>query len=159
MIFTREMMLMGRQKWEDLTPELQANCDETLEKVNIILQAYLATHPNKKFKMNDGLRRQDVDKPKNGATHSGHYAGFCIDVDDDETGWLWNWLMKPEVMQLLKDTGIWLEHGNYTHNKKYGTWVHMGIRPPKSGKRIYVPSAEPDPNPSFWNGHYDPKFN
>jgi hypothetical protein len=64
--------------------------------------------------------------------------------------------MKDENMQLLKETGLWLEHGNWTHYKG-GTWVHFQIVPPLSGKRIFIPSLAKDPKPSFWSGKYDNK--
>jgi hypothetical protein len=145
--------LMGRQTFDQLTPEQQKNALETLRRINIIRAAY-----GKAMKVNDGVRRMQ-DQPKNAATKSNHLIGAAIDIDDDDAGTLWFWLMKPEQMQMLKDVGLWLEHGCYTHNKQNGTWVHFQIVAPGSGKRIYVPSSQPNPNPTFWNGKYDPMFN
>lgn len=145
-------ILKGKCKLEDLPSEIQDNLWVLVGRINIIRQAY-----GKPMKVNDGIRLAGTG-PAHGAKQSNHYKGAAIDIDDNDAGDLWFWLMKPEQMRLLKDIGLWLEHGNWTHNKKYGTWVHFQIFPPKSGKRIYIPSAEPDPNPKFWNGKYDVKY-
>lgn len=152
-MITIEEILKNRIKFEDVPKEHQDNLNILLERINVIRKAY-----GKPMKVNDGYRRPQ-DAPKNGSATSWHYKGAAIDIDDNDAGELWFWLMRPENMQLLKDTGLWLEHGNYTHNKQFGTWVHLQIYPPRSNKRIFVPSTQPDPNPSFWDGKYDSKYN
>lgn len=152
-MISMDEVLKGRAKLEDLDQETQKNLNELLVRINKLRAAY-----GKPLKVNDGYRRPQ-DTPKNGAAKSKHLLGQAIDLDDDDSGTFWFWLMKPEQMKLLKEIGLWLEHGNYTHNKKYGTWVHIQIVPPNSGRRIFVPSTEPDPNPKFWSGKYDEKYN
>lgn len=149
-LVTVKELLMGRAEVSDLSDELQANLKILHERINKLRVAY-----GKAMKVNDGYRRAQ-DKPKNGAAHSTHYRCLAVDIDDNDAGDLWFWVM--ENLQLLKDIGLWMEHGNYTHNKTYGTWCHFQVVPPGSGKRIYVPSTAPDPNPSFWNGKYDSKY-
>lgn len=153
MAITMNELLMGRQKEEDLTDEQKDNSKILLERINIVRKAY-----GKSMKVNDGIRRAK-DTPKNGAKKSNHLIGAAVDIDDDDNGTLWKWLMEPKQMQLLKDVGLWLEHGCYTHNAKNGTWVHFQIFPPASKLRIFVPSTEANPNPSFWDGKYDSKYN
>lgn len=143
-------ILMGRVKFEDLEPEIQENLTELHRRINL-----LRAKINRPLKVNDGLRRQGVDKPKNGAAKSKHYMGQAIDLDDDDSGWLWFWCM--DNLEFIKEVGLWLEHGCYTHSKG-GTWCHFQIVPPGSGKRIFVPSASPNPNPKFWDGKYDKKL-
>ena len=152
MISMKEI-LKNRVELSDLPQEHQDNLKILHERINVIREKY-----GKPLIVNDGYRRPQ-DAPKHGSTTSWHFKGAAIDLDDNIEGTFWNWLMQEENMQLLKDTGLWLEHGNYTHNKKYGTWVHLQIYPPKSGKRIFIPSAEADPNPGFWDGSYDPQYN
>jgi hypothetical protein len=147
-----EEILKGRAKLKDLNKDTQANLTTLLERINKVRAAY-----GKAMKVNDGYRRPE-DTPKNGAKKSKHLTGQAIDIDDDEAGTLWFWLMKPEQMQLLKDVGLWLEHGCYTHCKKFGTWVHFQIVAPNSQKRIFIPSSDPNPNPNFWDGKYDSKY-
>lgn len=141
-------LLMGRIKFEDCSKEIQDNLLDLLTKVNIIRTAY-----GKPIKVNDGLRLVQG----SGAAHSNHFKGLAMDGDDNDAGDFWFWLIKPEQMQLLKDTGLWLEHGCWTHCDK-GSWIHFQVVPPKSGHRIYIPDNNPNPNPTFWDGKYDPKY-
>lgn len=144
-------ILMGRVQLKDLPKDQQDNIMDLFERINKVRSAY-----GKPMKVNDGYRRAQ-DAPKNGAAASNHFKGAAIDLDDDDAGTLWKWLMQPKQMQMLKDLGLWLEHGCWTHSAG-GTWVHFQIFPPKSGHRIYVPSTAPNPNPSFWDGKYDSKY-
>lgn len=145
-----EEILKGRAKLEDLSEEIQNNLKILLERINIVRKMY-----GKAMKVNDGLRLPQH-QPKNAAKTSKHLIGAAIDIDDDDAGTLWNWVKNN--LELMKSVGLWMEHPNWTHNKKYGTWMHFQIYPPKSGKRIFIPSSEPDPNPKFWDGKYDSKF-
>lgn len=149
-MITLKEILMDRVEFKDLTPDIKVNILELVKRINVIRQAY-----GKPMKVNDGFRRPQ-DTPKNGAKASKHLLGQAIDLDDDDKGTLWFWLMEPKQMQLLKDTGLWLEHGCYTHAG--GTWVHFQTVSPGSKKRIFVPSSSPNPNPKFWNGIYDSKY-
>lgn len=142
-------ILKGRVVFQDLPKEVQTNINELLKRINVIRAAY-----NKPMRVNDGYRRPQ-DTPKYGATKSKHLIGAAIDIDDDDKGTLWFWTLSN--LQLCKENGLWLEHGCYTHHKG-GTWVHFQILPPKSGKRIFIPSLTPNPNPLFWDGKYDSKF-
>lgn len=152
-MITLKELLMGRIDFKNLPKEHQGNIMLLLERINKVRSAY-----KKPMTVNDGYRLPK-NTPKHGAAKSKHLEGLAVDIDDDEKGTLWFWLMKDKQMQMLKDVGLWLEHGNYTHNKKYGTWVHFQCSAPRSGNRIFIPSSEPDPNPSFWNGVYDKKYN
>lgn len=149
MISLKEI-LMGRAEFISLPKDVQSNLMILLERINKIRSAY-----GKPMRVNDGIRIKGLNDY--GAKSSNHYLGAAIDIDDDDSGTLWKWLMLEENMQLLKNVGLWLEHGNYTHHKN-GTWVHFQIVAPKSGRRIFIPSTQPDPNPSFWSGKYDKKF-
>lgn len=132
-------------------PEQVTNLNILLERMNKVRTAYA-----KAMTVNSGLRSNaDQLRINPSAPRSNHLAGSACDIKDDANGTLWFWCMAN--LQLLKDTGLWLEHGNYTHGSK-GNWVHFQIVPPKSGKRIFIPSSEPDPNPTFWDGKYDPIF-
>jgi hypothetical protein len=150
-MITMSEILMGRVKFEDLEPEIQANLIELLGKIN-----KLRTAVGRPLKVNDGLRRKGIDLPKNGAKKSTHYSGLAVDIDDDESAWLWIWVKNN--LELMKEIGLYMEHPGYTHHKD-GTWMHFQIRPPNSGKRIYVPSDAPNPNPGLWDGRYDSKYN
>lgn len=142
-------ILMGRAKLEDLDAEIQKNLNELLIRINKLRTAY-----GKPLKVNDGYRRPE-DTPKNGAAKSKHLLGQAIDLDDDDTAFLWKWVQSN--LQLMKDIGLWMEDPRYTHGK-IGTWMHFQIVAPASGKRIFIPSAAPASAPTLWDGHYESKF-
>lgn len=139
-------ILMGRAKFDDLDFETQENLTILHERINQLRTAY-----GKPLKVNDGYRRpQDI--PKNGAKKSKHLFGQAIDLDDDDTHYLWDWV--KENLELMKEIGLWIEDPRWTHGK-IGTWMHFQIVPPGSGKRIFVPSTAPASAPDLWDGKYD----
>lgn len=141
-------ILMGRAEFDELDPEIQENLTILHERINIIRKAY-----GKPMYVNSGLRRQK-DQPKNAAKKSSHLIGAAIDIDDDEEGTLWNWV--KENLELIAETGLYLEDPRWTHGN--GSWLHFQIFPPRSGKRIYVPSSAPASAPHIWDGKYDKKL-
>jgi hypothetical protein len=151
-LFTREDLLMGRVKYEDLPDDHKVNVDTTVERVNRFFEGY--EWPLRK-RVNDGYRRPE-DRPKNGAALSTHFRGAAVDLDDDDAGTVWKYVW--ENRQKLKEIGLWLEHPCWTHCDGM-SWIHMQIVPPKSGNRFYVPSTRPNPNPKFWDGKYESELN
>lgn len=145
-----EEILMGRANLKDLPKDVVDNLNILFAKINTVRKAY-----GKPMIVSSGLRLAHQ-QPKHAAKRSNHLVGRAIDIKDDPQGTLWKWV--KENLQLMKDLGLWLEHPNWTHNTKYGYWMHFQIVPPASGKRIFVPSTEKDPNPTFWDGVYDKKF-
>lgn len=139
-------ILQGRAELGDLKGETLENIIILFERINKLRTAY-----GKPMKVNDGYRRP-VDTPKNGAKLSKHLIGAAIDIDDDEEGTLWKWTL--ENLQLLQEIGLWIEDPRWTHGK-VGTWMHFQILPPKSGKRIFIPSTAPASAPDIWDGKYD----
>lgn len=146
-MISMEEILKGRAKLEDLDTETQANLKTLHERINKLRAAY-----GKPLKVNDGYRRP-ADTPKNGATKSNHLIGAAIDLDDDDSAFLWIWVKAN--LQLMKEIGLYMEDPRWTHGD-VGTWMHFQIYPPKSGKRIYVPSLKPASAPELWDGKYDP---
>lgn len=142
-------ILMGRVQFSELPKEHQDNLMDLFERINKVRNAY-----GKPMKVNDGYRRPQ-DAPKNGAAASNHFKGAAIDIDDDDTLYMWNWVKNN--LQLMKDIGLWMEDPRWTHGK-VGTWMHFQLYPPKSGKRIYIPSTAPASAPDIWDGKYDSKY-
>lgn len=145
MISLKEL-LMGRQAESDLSPEQAQNAKILLERINKVRAAY-----GKPIKVNDGIRRAQ-DTPKNGAAKSKHLIGAAIDLDDDDAGTFWKWCFANR--KLLADIGLWVEHPCWTHCDGM-SWMHFQMLPPASGKRFFVPSTRPNPNPKFWDGVYE----
>jgi hypothetical protein len=148
-MISMDEILKGRARLEDLPKDVQDNLAALLSRINKVRQAY-----GKPMKVNDGLRRPE-DQPKNSATKSKHLIGAAIDIDDDDSLFMWNWV--KDNLQLMKDVGLWLEDPRWTHGS-VGTWVHFQILPPTSGKRIFVPSMTPASAPDIWDGKYDHKY-
>ena len=142
-------ILMGRAELADLPEDVQDNIKELHIRINVIREAY-----GKAMKVNDGYRKP-ANTPKNGSKTSWHLQGAAIDLDDDDTAYLWKWVL--ENLQLFQDVGLWIEDPRWTHGN-VGTWMHFQIYPPKSGKRIFVPSSTAAPAPDIWDGKYDKKF-
>lgn len=147
-LLTVEELLMGRVKMSDLSEQDQKNVKETVRRINLLFEGFVWPH---KKKVNDGYRRPQ-DKPKNGASMSTHFSGLAVDLDDELAGEVWKYVF--ENRKRMKEIGVWAEHPNWTHSSG-GTWMHLQIKAPKSGKRFYVPSSQPDPNPKFWDGKYE----
>lgn len=147
-LITRDQILMGRVAYENLSADEQRNVDTLVQRVNEFFKDY--KWPLQK-KVNDGYRRPQ-DRPANGAAMSLHFVGGAVDLDDDDAGTTWKYIFANR--DKLKEIGLWMEHPCWTHYSG-GTWVHMQIAPPKSGRRFYVPSSAPNPNPSFWDGKYE----
>lgn len=141
-------ILMGRAELEELAPDIQENIKTLHERINIIRKAY-----GKPMKVNDGFRRSK-DTPKNGAKKSNHLLGAAIDIDDDDKCTFWNWV--KDNLELFQEVGLWLEDPRWTHGN--GSWVHVQIYPPRSKKRIFVPSSAPASAPEIWDGIYDRKL-
>jgi hypothetical protein len=139
-------ILGSKCKLQDLDPEIQENIETLHKRINT-----LRRHYGKPMTVNSGLRFSE-DQPKNAATKSNHLIGAAIDIDDDDQGTLWNWV--KDNLQLLQKIGLWIEDPRWTHGK-VGTWMHFQIVPPKSGKRIFIPSSAPASAPEIWDGKYD----
>lgn len=68
------------------------------------------------------------------AVHSTHMTGEAVDVADND-GALRKWVAAH--LDALADIGLWTEDPRTTP-----TWLHVQTRPPKSGLRVYIPSAD-----------------
>ena len=113
------------------TPEIDANLSVLLDRINVVRAVYGIP-----MTVTSGLRSQAqqdalIAAGKSNAPKSHHLTGEACDIADAD-GALWRWCMVN--MQVLIDTGLWLEDKSATP-----TWVHFQIVPPKSGKRIFIP--------------------
>lgn len=117
------------------TPEIDTNLNTLLERMNKVRTAW-----NKPMTVTSGLRdledHKRIYKAKGVAEakiplQSRHLYGKAVDIADPK-GELWTWCKANEA--LLKDIGLWMEHGDSTKG-----WCHFQIEPPKSGKRFFKP--------------------
>lgn len=75
------------------------------------------------------------DVTSNAAKKSSHIVGLGGDIKDPDRAFA-QWCVNNT--DKLAACGIWMEDPRWTP-----TWVHLQITPPKSGKRIYIPSNAP----------------
>jgi len=147
-VITKDELLMGRDKLfpQDYTQQISDNLDELLLKLNKVREAY-----GKPMKVASGWRPPAVNaSTKNAAPNSNHMTGHAADIADAD-GELWKWVVQN--LQLMADLGLYMEDKRWSPS-----WTHFQNLPPKSKKRIYVPSAALPIAPSIWDGRYDSKF-
>lgn len=113
------------------TPEIDANLNTLLERINIIRKEY-----NTPMIVTSGLRSNEqqnelIKQGKSNAYKSKHLSGEAVDILDDN-GEVKKFLLKnPDI---LETACLWCEAFNYTPD-----WVHFQIVPPASGRRFFIP--------------------
>lgn len=84
------------------------------------------------FVVTSGLRSaQDQARINPAVKNSAHCSGEAVDISDVD-GAIYGWCL--ENMDVLIRLGIYLECRTYSPR-----WIHITIRPPKSGNRIFNP--------------------
>lgn len=148
-VITRAMYMMGRDVRYpgSVTPEIEANVVLLLDPVNQFLAAALADgvpvglDEVTKTPVASGLRPKVLnDRTQNAGGDSTHIWGLGIDLQD----------IVPERLLarfalscarpggLLETLGLYMERPQWTPD-----WVHLQLRSPRSGRRVYVPSTRP----------------
>lgn len=148
MPISKDEILMGRDKKypKDYTKQISDNIDQLLIPINKIRDAYGSS-----MIVNSGWRPPSINLSTPGAAvHSKHMIGLAVDISDPN-GVLMKWVLQN--LQLLKDLNIYCEDFSWTPN-----WLHFQLGGPKSGKRIFVPSAARADLPNKWNHQYDSQF-
>lgn len=124
---------------DDLTTEIMVNAAETVEKWNRLL-AIADTQGVPVFlskltgtPVSSGWRPPEINEAtSNAAALSKHLSGQACDIYDPY-GDLAIWL--AQNLSQAADIGLWVEDFRCTRG-----WVHGQTVPPKSGKRVYIPS-------------------
>lgn len=76
------------------------------------------------------------DKTANAANGSTHLTAEGCDLQEASGRPFARWCLRN--LDKLEAIGLWMEDPRWTP-----TWVHLQTRPPKSGRRVYVPSMAP----------------
>ena len=140
-MITLQSYYKGRdiQNREELTDEIEENSAETVRRVNELLER---SGFKSIEKVNSGWRPQSInDATSNAAGHSKHLTGEACDLPDPD-GSLRGWAV--DNLDVLADIGLWIEDPRWTP-----TWLHVQTVPPKSGKRVFIPSTAPATDPDF----------
>lgn len=151
MSLNKQKLLADPQTGKDRSLQYPSDYNQTisdnLDKLLAIMLKVEALHGGE-FVVASGWRPPSVNEhTSNSATASKHMQGLAADIQDLD-GSLMNWVLAN--LKTLADMGIYFENFDWTP-----TWVHFGITPPGSKRRIYVPSAAPAIKPGRWNGQYD----
>lgn len=138
--FTRDEILMGRDKIAPLTPEMEENLDKLILAMSKVREAY-----GKPMKGSSGYRPASINASVGGAKLSAHMSCQAVDIVDKD-GKLAKWCL--ENLDILEANGLYLEDPRYTYiindkGDRVSGWVHLDIRGPKSGKRVFIPYAGP----------------
>ena len=148
-MITRTQYLMGRDVRYpgSVTAEVDANQEILRERVNQVLEWAAAdgVEPGVDEKTGNavasGLRPRELnDRTQNSATDSSHITGEGVDLQDTLPGRpLARWcLREARPGGRLEQVGLYMERPQWTPD-----WVHLQSRPPKSGRRVYIPSSKP----------------
>jgi hypothetical protein len=126
---------MGRdaEYAHELTDEIRANAQVTVERANLLLTAFtIATNDTEQRHVNSGWRPPAVNAVTPGAApKSKHMTGQAIDIADPE-GDLDQYCL--DHLLVLQKIGLWLEDPSSTKG-----WCHVQCVPPKSMKRVFYP--------------------
>ena len=132
---------MGRESIfpDEYTPEIKANAEMTVSKVNALLEWLkgegLPLEGNKQGSLvNSGWRPPQINgQTKNAAPKSKHMTGQACDLYDPE-GDIDAMLMSGIGQAKLAEIGLWHEHPSATKG-----WSHVQTIPPRSGQRTFYP--------------------
>lgn len=148
MKITRDQYMMGRDLRYpgSCTEEIEQNAAALLDQVNALLELAAAegiepVADEQGSYVASGFRPAQVnDVTQNAAANSTHLVGLGIDLRDagaDRA--LARWCLKEaRPGGLLDQHGLYMERPQWTP-----TWVHLQLKNPKSGRRVYVPSSKP----------------
>lgn len=123
---TRKEVLMGRDVANPLTPEMETNLETLLIAVNLIRDLY-----GKPMTVSSGYRPAAANAAAGGAKRSAHLTCEAVDFADPDRK-LMQWLLRN--LDILEKAGLYLESPIGTPH-----WCHLQTRPPKSGKRVFIP--------------------
>ena len=114
----------------ELTDELRANAQLTVDKANQLLASF-----GEERGLRSGWRPQSVnDAIPTAAKQSKHITCEAIDIDDDDQR-LQQWCSADKGANLIP-LGLYMEHFLATPD-----WTHVQIVPPGSGMRVFFPNA------------------
>lgn len=133
--------ILGDTPKESLSPDIQANLEVLVNKMNVIRTAW-----GRPMRVSSGFRSMEdhlriyrqiaVAKgipfdPAKVPMRSRHLSGAAVDIADSKRE-LQAFILKNQ--DLLEKAGLWCEAFEATP-----TWVHFQILPPASGRRFFKP--------------------
>jgi hypothetical protein len=138
--FSRAELLMGRDKLHPINQEQSDNLDKLIAAINPVRHAW-----GKPMRVTSGYRPSSINASVGGATNSAHQSCQAIDIADND-GKLAEWILNN--LDILEENGLYLENPDYTiivnsKGQRISGWVHLQLRKPASGNRVFIPYAGP----------------
>ena len=128
----------------ELTDKIRRNAEDTVKKANALLKRAGFEHV---CAVNSGWRPRQVNAATpNASATSHHVSGRAVDLPDPDRA-LAAWCVHN--LNVLAEIGLWLEDPRWTYDADGDHWVHVQTVPPKSGRRVFVPSTAPATDPDF----------
>jgi hypothetical protein len=125
--FTRKEYTKDRDKQVPLTQEQEDNMHKLLTVLDQFRERY-----GKPLRISSGYRPAAINAAVGGATKSNHIMCLAVDFVDDEKQTLGKWCLAN--LSILEELGLYLEDLRHTKG-----WVHLQIKKPRSGNRIFIP--------------------
>lgn len=164
-MITLQEYFMGRDVdyHSALSPAIRANAQTTVTRINTLLEI-AARHgiaPGLDqvtgTEVASGWRPPDVNaRTRNAAAASKHLTGEACDLQDtpDRTLAIWC-LSESQPGGVLEALDLYMERPQWTGGRG-DPWVHLQIRAPRSGKRVFIPSNDPPtapplPGEEYWD--------
>lgn len=132
-MISMQEVLQNRAKFEDLSPEMQANGADLINKLNKFREAYGIP-----MVVSSGLRLLADNIAAGGATHSAHMTLNAVDFHDID-GKLFDFIKADPT--ILDRCNLWMEDARWCPN-----WIHLQNRP--ANERIFIPNSTPPKDPS-----------
>jgi hypothetical protein len=137
--------LMGRDREfpDELTDEIRGNAALVVARANLLLarmeEELIAPGIDEKTGtfVASGWRPRGINShTSNAADKSRHITGLAVDLQDTPDRKVARWCVSN--LDVLEEIGLWMEDPQWTPD-----WVHLQVVPPGSGRRVYIPSANP----------------
>lgn len=129
---------------DELTDEIRRNAEATVARANELLKRAGFEHV---CSVNSGWRPRRVNAATpNASATSHHLSGRAVDLPDPRRA-LAAWCVAN--LKVLAEIGLWMEDPRWTYDENGDHWVHVQTVPPKSGRRVFVPSTAPAIDPDF----------
>lgn len=87
------------------------------------------------------------ERTSNAAKSSPHLTCEGLDIQDSRNQDLARWCLRN--LPILERLGLYLENPRWTYSVNADHWVHVQSRPPRSGRRVFVPSSAPPRGPEL----------
>jgi hypothetical protein len=152
---TVEQYFMGRDKAHPPSTVLRQNAAITVALANEMLdEAAIDGVPLTRMDqitgnlVASGYRPAAVnERTANAAKSSTHLTCEGIDIQDSRNQDLARWCLKN--LPILERLGLYMEDPRWTYSVNGDHWVHVQTRPPRSGRRVFVPSSAPPRGPEL----------